>query len=298
MAITFSNFNAVSLFGDSSDLKPTANIPIGSKFYEQNTQQQFVFNGSTWGIHSIGRTNSLPYGYDIAEGNIPDHVAFVWLGVYSALGTTDIDIWEGGSVYPWMTSAQTVSIVSTQANDSAAGSGVRTIYINYLDSAGITGRETITMNGTAAVTSSNTMYRINTIVAASTGGVFKATGTITVSVNSTAIATIVAGNTKSRMAVYQVPTGKTLYITSVSLGAHSATKGVRFILRTTYDDDNNVLRNFFLPHFELVMTNGGMDRHLQIPERFPAGTRLKMSAIADLAGAYVSCSIRGWLEVD
>jgi hypothetical protein len=141
------------------------------------------------------------------------------------------------------------------------------------------------------------MYRINSVVVASTGGLYAATGTITVakSAGGTALAIINAGFTKSRMAIYQVPAGKVVYITNLSIGAHSATKGVRFILRSTYDRDNAAQLSFFVPDFELTLSNGAVDKAFEIPLYMPAGTRIKMSGIADAAGAYVSCAIRGWI---
>jgi hypothetical protein len=298
--VTFSNFDMKKFYGLSTDTKPTSEVPVGSEFTETDTKAKYQFNGTSWGTMTLGRVNSMPYGYDVAEGNIAEHVPFLKMGIFTALSTSDIDIWEGGSVYSWLTAAQTVSIVSSQANDSSSGSGVRTIYINYLDSAGVTGRETVTMQGTSAVTSTNTMYRINSVVVATTGGAYAATGTITISKSAggTGIAYIQPGQTKSRMCIYTVPAGKTVYITSVTYGLHSAQKGARFITRATYDADNNELKEFFLPYADIAMGNGAFQRMLDVPTRLPAGTRLKVSAIADAAGALCSAVLRGWIEVD
>jgi hypothetical protein len=298
MSVTFSNHDEVKLYGLSTDNKPTTGIPNGSTFEESDTHIVYFYTGADWVKHSIGRTQSMPYLFDIAEGHIPDHAAFTKMGVYSAVGTTELDLWEGGSGYPWLTAAQTISVISSQAGDTAAGSGARTVYINYLNSAGVTGRETITLNGTAAVTSTNTMYRINSVVVASTGGTYMTTGTITVakSAGGTALAYILAGLTRSRMCIYQVPYGKVLFITSVTYGCHSATKGIRVITRATYDADNHALTDFFLPYSDVAMTNGAMSRQLEIPTKLPAGTRLKVSSIADAAGAYATVGLRGWLE--
>jgi len=296
MSVTFKD--ELHLYGESTDLKPTTSIKTGAEFEENDTHIVYYYTGSAWKRQAIGRVQAMPYLYDISEGNVPNHYAWTKMGVYSACGTTDIDLWEGGAAYTWLTAAQTLSVVSTQAEDAAAGSAGRTIYINYLTSAGITGRETVTLTGTAAVTTTNTMYRINSVVLASAGAVGAVSGTITISktAGGTGIAFISPGLTRSRMAIYQVPTGWELYITSVTYGCHSATKGLRFITRATWDADNSAATTFFLPYADIAMANGSLQRELEIPTKLPAGTRLKVSTVADAAGAYGTITLRGWLE--
>lgn len=286
----------ITFYGLSTDTKIKTDVQSNAKYYETDTQSTFVWNGSEW-----IQIWDEPYLINIAEGNIVDHEAWSLLGIGSSVGTTEIDIWEGASKYTWLTAVSTVSVISSEAGDTSAGSGVRTVHISYLNSAGITGKETITMNGTAAVTSTNTMYRINSIHAGTTGGVFMATGNITVSTatsGGTVLGYILAGYTHDRAAIYQVPEGKELYITSITAGSHSATKGSVVTVKSTYDHEHGTVNNFFLPVLEFALSNTIISKDLTMPIKVPEGARIKASAKADAAGAYLTVALRGWLETE
>lgn len=130
------------------------------------------------------------------------------------------------------------SIVSTNANDSAAGTGARTVMITYYD-ASVNGpfTETITMNGTTAVNTVNTdicfIESIMVLTVGSNGsnvGTLNlytgtgATGTIFAAVGLGAIATGV-GDNQTFYAHHYVPTGKVLRGYIVTAGIIAAAGG-------------------------------------------------------------------------
>lgn len=71
------------------------------------------------------RVSSVPYTYDIAEGNITDHVQFSKIGFTPALGavsaTTQSDIWANGGLYTFPTAEVKMEAVSSSAGDEDAG---------------------------------------------------------------------------------------------------------------------------------------------------------------------------------
>jgi len=123
-------------------------------------------------------------------------------------------IWTAGGAFPWASVAANAAttIESSSANDAAAGTGARTVYVEGLVQTtirGITGgkvtTETVTLNGTTPVTLSNEysfIYRMY-VVTAGTGGVNA--GNLIVKHGATVIAHILAGTNNTEMAVMTIP---------------------------------------------------------------------------------------------
>lgn len=110
------------------------------------------------------------------------------------------------------------SIVSTNANDTAAGTGARTVKITYFDATGAGPfTETITLNGTTAVNTVGTnialIERMDVMTVGSGGG---NAGTINLQTlingGGTTIGSIAAGDNQTNWAHHYVPTGKTAYV--------------------------------------------------------------------------------------
>lgn len=64
----------------------------------------------------------------IGFGQVPGYRRITALGNNPDVDTgIHEDIWTGGGLYPWMTAATSLEIVSDSANDTAAGTGARTV---------------------------------------------------------------------------------------------------------------------------------------------------------------------------
>lgn len=126
------------------------------------------------------------------------------------------DIWSGGGLYPWKTSATTMEAISVSANDAAAGTGARTILVNGLDANYDEISETVTLNGTNAVAMTKTYLRINSALIMSAGSGKTNDGDISIrdSGGGTVRSIIPAGYGITRQASYTVPAGHTLAIHS------------------------------------------------------------------------------------
>lgn len=111
---------------------------------------------------------------------------------------------------------------------------------------------------------------------------------------------ILAGDTRGRSAIFTVPSGKVLYLTSILYGSSDvANKGVRFTLRATYDnllDQPLAGGTFFMAYHEAMLYNVALYTPLELPIKLPARTDLKVSALTSGAGAVGNCVLRGWLE--
>lgn len=133
-------------------------------------------------------------------------------GVNSDVDTAAAEdvIAAGGDQY-WPTAAvaaTSISINSSSANDTAAGSGARTLFIEGLDGDGNPQSETVTLNGVTAVNPANAYYRIQRawVLAVGSGGVNE--GNITIADGTGTLAYVPAAKGQTQQAAYTVPAGR------------------------------------------------------------------------------------------
>lgn len=126
------------------------------------------------------------------------------------------DIWNvGGDYTGWPAAADTVTVVSSSASDTSAGTGARTVKIFGLDSNFALQEETLTLNGTTPVATTNLYTRIYRAFVVTAGSGTTNAGTISVRQTNTAanvFLQITAGIGQSQTTSYTVPAGYTGYL--------------------------------------------------------------------------------------
>lgn len=167
-------------------------------------------------------------------------------GTITTSATTEVLLRK--SVYTEQTTNAQRSIVSSSANDTSAGTGIRTVRIIYYTATG-TGpfNETITLNGTVAVnTVATDICYIDKLTVLTVGSGGTAAGNITMKAatagGGATIKQISTGDLQSFDAIHYVATGTTLYITGISSGHNGTTvgSGARYRLRTQQINVANV----------------------------------------------------------
>ena len=136
-----------------------------------------------------------------------------------------------------------VSVASTDnTNDNAAGTGALTVRLIGLDASGDAQFETLTMNGTTAVASSNTYSAVHTLQVlttgsnnANTGIIYAGTGTFTSGVPAVRMLSMTIGFNISLSGYYVVPNAKTLYIRQFIGTVGSSNKDVQIYIETSAD---------------------------------------------------------------
>ncbi len=156
----------------------------------------------------------------IIEGQRPGYEIVNKFGRNDDIDTGSVpeDVWHGGGVYTGFPtgSPETIEVLSANANDTADGSGARTVILQGLDSNGNELSEIVTLNGTTPVTTTNTWTRMNRAIVLTSGADnqnFNA-GDITArgsDDNSNVYMVMPAGTNQTQIACYTVPAGKTLY---------------------------------------------------------------------------------------
>lgn len=243
-----------------------------------------------------------PYLQAMAEGDITGHTPFSKLGYNADIGASEEDIWGAGGIYPWIAAGGiALEVVSSNANDTIAGTGIQKVRVSYLDTDYSAQSQILNMNGTTPVAlTDTTILRVNSLRATQVGANGVAAGAITcrlVGGAATIYRQIDAGFTLGRGCTYTVPLGKTLYITSVAVSSGASAKSVRWVGRAQVDDTAPTTKiNFFQPFFEMQTQDSSFYRDFEIPIVVPATADLRMSAISAGAGSICSCALRGWLE--
>lgn len=193
----------------------------------------------------IVRTSGSSYDWsiNISAGSV-DGVSYIEkFGMNVDVDSNKETIWDGGGIYSYVASPETVAITSSSGNDSAAGTGARTVEIQGLNSAYETVTETLTVGGAAGTTGFVRVFRAK-VVTAGTSGVNEGVISVTSQSTSKLLASIgvdgighnAAGRGQTFMAVYTVPAGKTAYLTQWTVGAGKQnTDCVAFILCRDFD---------------------------------------------------------------
>jgi hypothetical protein len=234
----------------------------------------------------------VPWGYAVSDGQIagkvPLHVDAFDAGVDALTGTA---VWPSSVAYTWQTADQTLTVSSSDADDTLAGNGARTIRIWWLNAAGAEFTTDVNMNGVGAVvTGAVTARRVNRIAVLTAGPTFLNEGLITVYATDgvTPMYAMSAYRGVSDSGIQTVPAGKRDYVE-----------------RICYSDYTNPLRLFFVyrtstasPWLFTVgryVNLGGSDMVFDVPIRLEAGTDYYVWALA-AGGATCHAELRGWRE--
>lgn len=187
------------------------------------------YGGSDYRIGDQDKVNDaegdlyLPFAMDalvaIGFDQLPRYARAVALGNNPDIDTATVpeDVWSGGGLYPWMTGATSLEIVSSDVNDTAAGTGARTVLINGLDVNYEPVVQTVTLNGTTAVALSTQLFRINNAIIMTSGSGQVNAGALAIrdAGAGTTRAIIPVGYGITRQSQFTVRAGYTLQVVSM-----------------------------------------------------------------------------------
>ncbi len=164
-----------------------------------------------------------PFGLMSAMGVIADIISFEKFGRNPTAGTGD-DIWANDGVWTPAATAAKINVSSSSVNDTAAGTGARTIYIEGLNGDYDITSETLSLNGTSAVETVNSYLNIHRgyVVTAGSGGalagditgVSQASGTPT-------LFKMLQTAAQTNLAMYIVPRNYSLYVKNIGVAFQS-----------------------------------------------------------------------------
>lgn len=162
----------------------------------------------------------------VARGQIQGHRNVTVFGFNPDVDTSQVSVWPLPSLITFPAAALQMTVSSTSANDTAAGTGARTVVVQGVDANYNEVAETVTLNGQTAVTMSASLLRVNYAYVATAGSgnsaagdIYIGTGTVTAGVPATTYDIIKFDYNVTTTGSYTVPAGYTAY---VSQGLFSA----------------------------------------------------------------------------
>jgi len=187
-------------------------------------------------VHNIPDAD---FHLDLARGVSPKHTVIHKFGRNKAVSTTYTPVSIGG-VYQTPQTATTLRVKAGNVNDTANGTGARSIYIEGLNATGQLVSEVLDTNGASSGTASvNSYIRLFRAYVATSGtyatsaaGSHAADIVIENSAGGTNWATIEVGNFpkgQSEIGAYTVPLGYNAYINNMSFNVES-TKSANILL--------------------------------------------------------------------
>jgi hypothetical protein len=161
--------------------------------------------------------NNTQFQLQVARGLIPGMALGRAMGHNPDVDTASVpeDLWEGGGLYPFQTTAQSLEIVSSSAADAAAGTGLRTARVSGLDANYVEVVSDVTLNGVGVVAVPGTFLRVNDLSGLTAGSGNTNAGVVTLRVagGDSVQAVMDVADGRAQQMIYTVPAGKTAFIT-------------------------------------------------------------------------------------
>lgn len=228
----------------------------------------------------------------IAVGNVPGATA-VYFQAYNPSPTTSYEtIWANGTLYAFLTAnMSSPTLVSSSANDAAAGTGARTVLVSGVNSSYVAQSETVTLNGATPVALTNNYMTINSMVVLTVGSGGVAAGTLTLAAGGVTHATIAAANNQSSDFIYCTTStqGLLLYDFNVAQEAASAGGNRAGIF---YSTSGGPLLCKVRPGFP---TNFNTSHQFTVPLYFPPNTQIQAQYLSAAATSVVTATATGVL---
>ena len=242
-------------------------------------------------LNTSGSASNIP----IANGDVDGYAAIHKFGRNPNVGNAPETVWMHGGKYQYLAvdSPSTLYAYSANAQDSASGTGARTITIQGLDNNFNEIEETVTVGGAATTLEFLRVYRafvatagsLNTnigdvLISTASGG----TGTVLADIGTIGTGTTF-GLGQTQLALYTIPAGKTGYLTTWNVGCAPMNNKATVLLKSRELDGDAPFRTKDI----VDLVGGYHTQHYSIPLRFPEKTDIEVVAAGD-TGTIISSS--------
>lgn len=240
-------------------------------------------------VSSITRFGTIePWDVQVARNQITQH-QYVFVFGQAPTVTTQQSVWATTGTYAYLASASALQISSGSANDAAAGTGARTVYISGLDASYNAISETVILNGQTQVATTQSFLRVNDFYVLTAGSgntqagiIYAGTGSATAGVPATVYSLMPVGYNTQTQGIYTVPAGYTAYISSYTFTSNNTTanticSGLLFVYK--YGSAFPIVE-------ATARFNAGniFDRHFDYPLQIAAKTDLELRVSAGASG--------------
>lgn len=243
-------------------------------------------------ISSISRQGAYePFELQVARNQIQGHRAVTVFGFNSDVDTSQVSVWPLPSLIPFPAAAIQMTVSSTNANDTSAGTGARTVVVQGLDANYNEVTEVVTLNGQTAVTMAASLLRVNYAYVATAGSgnsaagdIYIGTGVVTAGVPATTYNIIKFDYNDTITGSYTVPAGYTAYVSQGLFSAGQASGSTQVQGRLVTRGTDNIRRTAALT----TLNNGVADYAFEYPLAVPEKTTVEATAIGSANNNAVS----------
>lgn len=140
-------------------------------------------------------------------------------------GTTQSQLTNSADVIRTLPVAAAVISISSSSAEDGAGTqtGVNSVHIYYLDANWLEQQETVTLNGTGAVTTTGTAIRFLAAHAETVGSTGAAVGNINFTIGGNSQSRILIGQSETREAAFACPDDKMILVRSIEISTGRTT---------------------------------------------------------------------------
>lgn len=274
------------------------NYPI----LDANSAAKTFKSTDTAGVHTPHHNiDSMPvntiYCLEVAAGNVSGASTLNKFGRNMDVDTAaEEDVWSNGGIWVPPTTARIHSITAGAADVAVTGTGARTLEIQGLDATFASVTETVNLNGATGVNTANSYVIIHRMIVKTAGSGGKNAGIIlaTAATDGTVTASIDAGFNQTLMAIYQVPLGKSLYMSGyyASVNATTAAKVDVYLWAKPFGE------TWQIKHVQGMDSSGnGILQHTFCPPlKFSEKTIVRISATVSANNTDVSAGFDGILR--
>lgn len=236
--------------------------------------------GIPYSITAAGKYE--PFGLQVSRGQIMGHRSVVVFGYNPDLDQTEETVWPNGGIITHPATATVMKVSSDNVNDTAAGTGARTIVISGLDANYNEISETVTLNGQTPVNTTKLFLRINDMYVAtagsgltSAGTIYVGDGVVTLGVPATLYDLMYVGYNKRTTGHYTIPAGYTGYMVAGSLSAGQPSGSSQVVGRLLTTNSNQIR----LTQAVVALNNGFANYDFKMPLVIPEKTDVEATAI-------------------
>jgi hypothetical protein len=235
--------------------------------------------------------SSEPFELQVSRGQIENHRPIVVFGYNADIDTSLETVWPHGGLMPIPSAALQLTVSSSDANDTAAGTGARTVFLSGLDAAHEEVEEVIILNGQSAVTTVNSYLHINFCdvrtagsLTSAAGTIYFGTGGVTAGVPATVYDVIEYDYNTRLTGAYTIPAGYTGYLMQGMFATGQQSGSTAITGRLTARGDDNILRTVAI----VSINNGVADYSFEYPVRVSEKTTIEARAVGSSTNNFCS----------
>ena len=201
-------------------------------------------------LSSISRFGATePFELQVGRGQITGHSVVHVFGHNPDVDTTEVTIWPTTGLLGHPASPTLMTVSSSSASDTSAGTGARSVFILGINGTGGYVSETVVLNGQTAVTTIHEYDAIERVTVVSVGSgrvnagtIYVGTGTVTSGVPAVTYSAMGIGDNLALVGHWTCPAGYTGYLTYGSVTCGDTTGNQYITARLKQRGQDGIIR--------------------------------------------------------